>query len=186
MNYYGVLLLVGVLGWTHAIESEPVQVLMAFGGDSIAVKTEVGGQAFHVPVRLLYVDTPATKLEFRYEPLPGGQKSEDFLRSLIRESGGKVTLWAPGGIFMADRYGNLLAVVIGQDGIPWQEKIIAAGWSAAWERYGGIPERWREQWIAAQLNAQFNELGAWPLCPDFMFAKARETEDREQRTKWWE
>lgn len=82
-----------------------------------------------------------------------------------------------------DVYERVLAVVITSRGDTLQQRIIAAGWSPLWEKYGKADERWRESLQAAEDAARTAKAGAWNAAPQYMIDKSNETTAKAKATE---
>lgn len=56
-----------------------------------------------------------------------------------------------------------------------QERVIKAGWSPLWEKYGKADVRWRGALQAAETKAKEDRAGAWTTDSKYMTDKANET-----------
>ncbi len=149
----------------------PATVKHIMDGDTIAATL---GDGSEVKVRLLYVDTPESKDNSHGAATPEGKLASEFL-DLQAKAGSAVTLWGPGADLERDRYKRLLAVVVTSRGDTLQERVIKAGWSPLWEKYGEADPKWREVLVAAEAKAKQDKAGAWTTDPKYMTDKSNET-----------
>jgi endonuclease YncB( thermonuclease family) len=164
------LIALAILPWASSVEV-PATIVSITDGDTLTVTLADRSEA---KVRLLYIDTPESKANSHGEAMPEGRLASEFL-DLQAKAGSAVTLWGPGAEIARDRYGRLLAVIITSRGDTLQQRIIAAGWSPLWEKYGRADPRWRDDLQAAEDAASAGKLGAWSTAPAYMRNKANET-----------
>lgn len=138
-------------------------------GDTIAVTLSDGVDA---KVRLLHLDTPESRDNSHGEAMPEGKAASAFLRDLL-PVGSAVVLAGPGDKLEADRYQRLLAIVVLPDGGTAQERIIRAGWSVYWRKYGEAAA-YHERLLAAHEAAKTASTGAWATIPQWMVDKSNE------------
>jgi endonuclease YncB( thermonuclease family) len=148
----------------------PAEVVSVTDGDTIVVA--VSGTEERI--RLLYLDTPESKGNSHGEATPDGKLAAEFM-DLQAKTGSAVTLWGPGENLERDRYKRILAVVITSRGDTLQERVIKAGWSPLWEKYGKADPKWRETLVAAEEKAKKDKAGAWATDPKYMTDKGNET-----------
>jgi endonuclease YncB( thermonuclease family) len=147
----------------------------------------VDGSNPELKVRLLYLDTPESRGNSHGEAMPEGKLASAYLGELLPR-GLRVTLWGPDAALERDRYDRALAVIIipptkagDQPAISAQERMIAAGWSPLWEKYGPAHERWRPALQAAEDAARAATAGAWATAPQYMLDKSNETTARKAK-----
>lgn len=148
----------------------PAEVVSVTDGDTI--KVLIAGQEQRI--RLIYIDTPESKGNSHGDASPEGKLAAEFL-DLQAKAGSAVTLWGPGAELERDRYQRLLAVVVTTRGDSLQERVIAAGWSPLWEKYGKADAKWRDRLVAAEAKAKQDKTGAWTTNPKYMVDKGNET-----------
>ena len=148
----------------------PAEVVSVSDGDTIVV-TVAGAEE---RIRLLYLDTPESKGNSHGAATPEGKLAAEFM-DIQAKAGSAVTLWGPGADLERDRYKRLLAVVVTSRGDTLQERVIKAGWSPLWEKYGKADPRWREVLVAAEAKAKQDKAGAWNTDPKYMTDKGNET-----------
>jgi endonuclease YncB( thermonuclease family) len=146
-------------------------VLRVVDGDIVETAPD-GGKP--TKVRLLYIDTPESKGDAHGEATTEGKLAAEFM-DLQARPGMTVFLWGPGEALELDRYGCALAVVITKRGDTLQERVIAAGYSPLWEKYGKADPKWRETLQAAEDKAKAAKVGAWGTDPKYMADKENET-----------
>jgi len=56
-----------------------------------------------------------------------------------------------------------------------EERVITAGWSPLWEKYGKADPQWREFLVAAEEKAKKDKAGACATDPKYMTDKGNET-----------
>lgn len=149
----------------------PATIDRVVDGDTITVTLGSGSAA---KVRLVYVDTPESKDNTHGAAAPEGKLAAAFLTAQA-PAGLAVTLWGPGAELEVDRYQRLLAVVVTSTGDTLQERIVKAGWSPLWEKYGRADPRWRNALQAAEDAAKAAAAGAWATDPTYMTNKGNET-----------
>jgi micrococcal nuclease len=169
MRFLQGFLLLCLAGWLAAVEV-PAEVVSVTDGDTIVVK--VAGTEERI--RLLYIDTPESKGNSHGEATPEGKLASEFM-DLQAKPGSAVTLWGPGADLERDRYKRILAVVIASRGDTIQDRVIKAGWSPLWEKYGKADPKWRETLVAAEEKAKKDKAGAWATDPKYMTDKGNET-----------
>lgn len=125
-------------------------------------------------VRLLYIDTPESRGNSHGLAMPEGKAASYFLSALL-PAGAKVRLWSPGDKLEIDRYGRVLAVVIMEDDRTVQTRMVAAGWSPVWEKYGRVDLAWRTGLESAERSAKEAKAGAWATAEKYMVDKSNET-----------
>lgn len=148
----------------------PAEVVSVTDGDTIVV-TFAGSEE---RIRLLYLDTPESKGNSHGAATSEGKLAAEFM-DLQAKAGSSVTLWGPGADLERDRYKRLLAVVVTSRGDTLQERVIKAGWSPLWEKYGKADPKWREVLVAAEAKAKQDKAGAWASDPKYMTDKGNET-----------
>lgn len=151
----------------------PAVVVKVSDGDTITATLASGAEA---KVRLLYIDTPESHNNRHGDAMPEGKLAAAAMRALL-PVGAKVRLWGPGQMLKEDTYGRKLALVLlgetGEDSV--QERQIRDGWSPVWEKYGKVPEPWRDRLVAAQQAAREAKAGAWATAEKWMQDKGNET-----------
>jgi endonuclease YncB( thermonuclease family) len=153
----------------------PAEVVSVTDGDTIVVS--VAGTEERI--RLLYLDTPESKGNSHGAASPEGKLAAEFM-DLQAKAGSAVTLWGPGADLERDRYKRLLAVVITSKGDTLQERVIKAGWSPLWEKYGKADPKWRQTLVEAEEKAKRGKTGAWATDPKYMIDKGNETTAKAQ------
>lgn len=169
-------LLLAILVCGLAAVDVPAEVVRATDGDTLVVN--VAGTEERV--RLLYLDTPESKGNSHGEAKPEGKLASEFM-DLQAKPGSAVTLWGPGSDLQRDRYERILAVVVTSRGDTLQERVITAGWSPLWEKYGKADPKWRELLVAAQAKAKADKAGAWATDPKYMTDKGNETTAKKEK-----
>jgi endonuclease YncB( thermonuclease family) len=149
-----------------AAESAPVRVLRVIDGDTLVVASTVGGLDAGTAVRLRWIDC-------REMDETGGTAARDALLALA-PVGSDVVLIVNSDSAPLDGHGRVLALVRLGDGSLAQERLIAAGWSCYWQRYGTAPGPWHESLQAAHAAAQAARAGTWQEHPEWMAGKAAE------------
>lgn len=162
-------LLLWLAGFIAAVEVQ-AEVRSVTDGDTIVV----AATGTEERIRLLYLDTPESKGNSHGEATPEGKLAAEFM-DLQAKAGSTVTLWGPGESLERDRYKRVLAVVITSRGDTLQERVIKAGWSPLWEKYGKADPRWRDTLVAAEEKAKKDKAGAWATDPKYMTDKSNET-----------
>lgn len=162
------LLLAAAMSWAVEV---PVTVVRVVDGDTLTAALADGSE---LKVRLLYLDTPESKGNSHGEAMPEGKLAAEYL-DLQAKAGSAITLWGPGDTLELDRYKRALAVIITSRGDTLQERVIAAGWSPLWEKYGKANPKWREALVAAEDKAKQAKAGAWATDPQYMIDKGNET-----------
>lgn len=130
------------------------RVVEVIDGDTIRVdmsgKTET--------IRFIGVDTPETKKP--NSPVQCfGPEASDFTKKLL--SGKSVRLEADAQSDNRDRYGRLLRYVYTQDNSLVESSLITGGYAFA---YLSFPFDKKEEFAAAQKQAQDTRLGLWAKC----------------------
>jgi endonuclease YncB( thermonuclease family) len=149
-------------------------VSSVYDGDTASIEGDIGGQYLPLKLRFLYIDTPELRGNKHGPAMPEGKQAAEYLKELM-PVGSKVKLWAPGEKLKTDGYGRILAVVILPDGTTAQERMIAAGWTPLWEKYGEADPRWRNSLQSAENQAKAEGAGAWGTARKYMQDKANET-----------
>jgi endonuclease YncB( thermonuclease family) len=162
-------LLLCLAGCLVAVEVQ-AEVRSVTDGDTIVV-TVAGTEE---RIRLLYLDTPESKGNSHGEATPEGKLASEFM-DLQAKPGSAVTLWGPGADLERDRYKRILAVVITSRGDTIQDRVIKAGWSPLWEKYGKADPKWRQTLVEAEEKAKKDKAGAWATDPKYMTDKGNET-----------
>jgi micrococcal nuclease len=163
------VLLLTLAALSAAVEVR-ASVLRVVDGDTIVVAPDGGAET---KVRLLYLDTPESKGNSHGEATVEGKLAAEYM-DLQARPGMTVFLWGPGEALELDRYGRALAVVITKRGDTLQERVIAAGYSPLWEKYGKADPRWRDTLQAAEDKAKETKAGAWGTDPKYMIDKDNE------------
>lgn len=164
------ILLLALLSCSLVAVEVPAEVVSVTDGDTIVVS--VAGVVERI--RLLYIDTPESRGNSHGAASPEGRLASEFL-DLQAKVGSEVRLWGPGADLERDRYARLLAVVITSRGDTLQERVITAGWSPLWEKYGKADPKWRNGLAAAEEMAKAGKAGAWNTDPIYMTNKGNET-----------
>ena len=134
----------------------------------MAIRSLLPGCCLMVLVRRLrcqwrcvcYVNAPEMRND-RGEQSRDGIAARDFVRQLL-PVGATVRLWGPGDTLQADGHGRVLAVVLLDDGTSIQERLIAAGWSVYWQRYGTVGDAdWHQRWTEQAAVAEHYRRGMW-------------------------
>lgn len=157
------LLLVQRAGWVdHAADSAKIsqpgtyQVTRYVDGDTIVVDMDGRNET----VRFIGIDTPET-----HKPNTPvqcyGPAAAAHTKNVISQSGGRVRLAADPLGTNRDRYDRLLRYVYLPDGTLVNELNIRAGYAFA---YPFFPFSKKEQFAAAQLEAQTARRGLWGNC----------------------
>jgi len=176
MNYalrllFSCCLLVAAL---PAVETTPVAVKSVHDGDTITVEVIAGVEA---RIRLLCIDTPETSNNSHGVAMTEGNQAADALKALLPEKT-MVRLWGPGDKLETDTYGRTLAVVLlGKEGMDSaQERMISAGWTPYWKKYGAIKDQeLNARLTKAQDAAKEAKAGMWGSNAKWMLDKANET-----------
>lgn len=166
---YLLAVLVLVVAALDAVEVS-AEVVSVTDGDTIMV-TVAGTEE---RVRLLYLDTPESRGNSHGAATPEGKLASEFM-DLQAKAGSAVKLWGPSVSLERDRYKRILAVVVTSRGDTLQERVITAGWSPLWEKYGKADLKWRETLVAAEEKAKKDKAGAWATDPKYMTDKGNET-----------
>lgn len=162
------LVLLGVVAmWAVDVEATVVSVA---DGDTMTVRLADGTEA---KVRFLSIDTPESHANQHGADMPEGHRASDFTKALL-PAGTTVTLNSPKAALEKDRYGRLLAYVVMSDAVTAQEKIVTAGWSVYWRKYGEAPAPLHERLVRAQEQARAATAGAWASVPQWMVDKSNE------------
>jgi len=155
-----------------AVEIGPVPVSRVSDGDTIVVRLD--GQ--DEKARLVYIDTPESSSNRHGPEVEEGHRAAAALKAML-PVGTLVRLWGPDADLRRDVYGRLLVVVLigaaGDDSV--QERMVRAGWTPLWEKYGRADDRWRARLLAAQAEAEKANAGAWATAPSYMRDKGNET-----------
>lgn len=147
-------------------------------GDTIAVRLDGAGEVV-AKVRLLSIDTAESHSNSHGAEMPEGVAAAAFLRDLLPQ-GTHIRLWSPrADALERDRYDRLLAFVLpastdGKPVVSVQERIVAAGWSAYWRKYGDAPAPYHDRLLAAQEQAKAAKAGAWSTAEQWMVDKGNE------------
>ena len=181
-----------------AVEEGPFPVLKVVDGDTIEVLYSPHPERSSVEpkptrVRLLYVDTPEASDNDHGKAMPEGKAAKAFLAEQFGE-GASVYLWAPDKALKRDRFDRLLAVIYQEPPHPpdpgtetdvtkimihaprvcLNVKIVQAGWSPYWTKYGDAPKDIESGFVFGQNNAKIEKAGAWATAPKWMADKANE------------
>jgi micrococcal nuclease len=152
------------------------EVVSVTDGDTLVAKLA----GIEERIRLLYIDTPESKGNGHGAASSEGRLAAEFM-DLQAKPGSAVTLWGPGADLERDRYKRLLAVVVTLRGDTLQERVITAGWSPLWEKYGKADPKWRQALKAAEEMAKAGKSGAWRTDPVYMTDKGNETTARKAK-----
>lgn len=156
------------------VETEPLSVLKVVDGDTVEAQALLGGVSWPVRVRLLWIDTPETSTNAHGDARPEGRTAAALLASLVGE-GGSVRLWGPGQRLEVDTYGRALALAFpAAPGESLQERLIRAGLTVYWRKYGDAPEPYHSALLAAQRAAEVAGAGIWGTDPAWMIDKTNE------------
>ena len=169
------LSILALLGWfiaLGAVEVGPVPVVRVSDGDTIVVTLDGRDEK----ARLVYIDTPESSNNTDGAEAEEGHRATAALREML-PAGAKVRIWGPGADLRRDVYGRLLVVVLlgdaGDDSV--QERMVRAGWTPLWEKYGRADDRWRARLVTAQAEAKKANSGGWATAPTYMRDKTNET-----------
>jgi endonuclease YncB( thermonuclease family) len=127
-------------------------------------------------IRLVGIDTPESRGNAHGEAMPEGVAAKVFVHDLL-PVGTRLTLWSEAQeSFPHDATSShrILAYVIMADGRSVEERVVEAGWSVIWQKYGPPPERFAKALGAAQATAETARAGAWATIPDWMRNKVNE------------
>lgn len=124
-------------------------------------------------VRFVSIDTAESHNNSHGVGMREGVQAAAFLRTLL-PVGAEVKLWGPKDRLDTDRYDRLLAIVVMADQVTAQEKIVAAGWSVYWRKYGVSPEPYHTRLLKAQEAAKAANAGAWATAEKWMVDKSNE------------
>jgi 2',3'-cyclic-nucleotide 2'-phosphodiesterase/3'-nucleotidase/5'-nucleotidase len=161
------LLLVGVA--LSAVDVEATVISVA-DGDTMTVRLADGTEA---KIRFLSIDTPESHANQHGADMAEGHRASEFTKAML-PAGTAVTLNGPKAVLEKDRYGRLLAYVVMSDRVTAQEKIVAAGWSVYWRKYGEAPAPLHERLVRTQEQARSATTGAWATVPQWMIDKSNE------------
>jgi endonuclease YncB( thermonuclease family) len=170
MTLMRILLPIAFGACAYAVELAATVVRVA-DGDTLTAALADGSE---LKVRLLYLDTPESKGNSHGVAMPEGKLAAEYL-DLQAKAGSAITLWGPGDTLEMDRYKRALAVIITSRGDTLQERVIAAGWSPLWEKYGKADPKWRDTLQVAEDKAKQSKAGAWATAPQYMTDKSNET-----------
>ena len=125
-------------------------------GDTIVVRTTGGDRT----VRLLGIDTPET-VKPGTPVQCGGREASRAMKRFARV-GERVTLITDSGQDTFDRFGRLLAYVIGSNGRSLQVEILEKGWARTYV-FGNVFKRYAG-FARAQRSARRAKLGVFRGC----------------------
>ena len=165
-----VLALLAAICLPLAAVEVPGTVVSVADGDTMTVKLADQTVA---KVRFISIDTAESHNNSHGVEMPEGVQATTFLRALL-PVGAEVKLWGPKERLEKDRYERLLALVVMADQITAQEKIVAAGWSVYWRKYGEAPEPYHARLLKAQETAKTSGAGAWATSEKWMVDKSNE------------
>ena len=131
-------------------------ILRVIDGDTIVVRTVDGDRT----VRLLGIDTPET-VKPGTPVQCGGREASRAMKRFARV-GERVTLITDSGQDTFDRFGRLLAYVIGSNGRSLQVESLEKGWAKVYV-FGGVFER-HAGFARAQRSARRARLGVFRRC----------------------
>ncbi len=157
--------------WLPLVAVEvPATVVSVADGDTMTVKLADQTEA---KIRFVCIDTAESHNNSHGAEMPEGVKAATFLRALL-PVGVEVKLWGPKERLEKDRYERLLAFVVMADQVTAQEKIVAAGWSVYWRKYGEATEPYHTRLLKAQDAAKAASAGAWATAEKWMVDKSNE------------
>ncbi len=185
-SFFRASLLFVVMAATAAAVEAAVLVKRTIDGDTIDViaAEQPAPAALGSPtekddvwrIRLIGIDTPESRGNAHGEAMPEGVAAKVFVHELL-PVGTRLTLWSEArDAFPHDATSShrILAYVIMADGRSVEERVVEAGWSVIWQKYGPPPERFAKDLGTAQVTAEATRAGAWATIPDWMHNKSNE------------
>lgn len=112
------------------------KVVKVYDGDTITIATKIGDDICRFSVRLNGIDTPEIKTKNENEKIRA-KRAKDALAAMILDKIVKIE------VHSYDKYGRILADVLGLDGTNMSEYMLAAGHATKYD--GGtkiVPEYW--------------------------------------------
>lgn len=157
----------------HAVSCKNLKVLRIVDADSIVVEVEHQGVQLPIAVRLQFIDAPEMRQD--EQDNPDGIAARQHVLQYIQK-GHRIDLYSDNKTFAADGHGRVLALVYpAGDPISIQERLIRAGYSVYWRRFGRLATKQHQAFLADETAARSAKRGLWQSNPTWMEAKRLES-----------